>query len=88
VSQGQGQGQEQQAGIHADNDRRWLRHWQEWEVEGREIKSVLCVATGIELRPGHPGFDEGELNQLIAEAQAIMRQGDSPIDLLRIVPEA
>ncbi|HET7709915.1 MAG TPA: hypothetical protein VFK50_10375 [Sphingomicrobium sp.] len=82
------QGRELQSETHADNDRRWLRHWQEWEVTGREIRSVLCVATGIELRPGMPGFDEGELQKLIAEAQAIMRQGENPMDALRIVPEA
>ena len=79
--------EQQQAEIHADNDRRGLRHWQEWEVTGREIRSVLCVATRIELRPGHPGFDEGELQKLIEEARAIMTAGTNPIDLLRIVPE-
>ena len=82
-----GQGQEQQAETHADNDRRALRHWQEWEVVGREIRSVFCVATRIELRPGHPRFDEGELNSLIAEAQAMMAAGESAMDVLRIVPE-
>ena len=72
---------------HADNDRRQLRYWQEWEIAGREIRSVLCVATGIELRPGHPNFDEAELQRLIAEAQAIMTAGSNPVDVLRIVPE-
>ena len=76
-----------QAAAHADNDRRALRHWQEWEVVGREIRSVFCVATAIELRPGMPGFDEGELQKLIAEAQAMMAAGDSAMDVLRIVPE-
>ena len=37
------------AEVHADNDRRQLRYWQEWEVTGREIRPVLVVATGIEL---------------------------------------
>jgi hypothetical protein len=79
--------EQQQAEPHADNDRRMLRHWQEWEVTGREIRSVFCVATRIELRPGMPGFDEGALQTLIAEAQAMMSAGDSAMDLLRIVPE-
>lgn len=79
--------QDQSAQTHADNDRRALRHWQEWEVTGREIRSVFCVATAIELRPGMPGFDEGELQKLIAEAQSMMAAGDSAMDLLRIVPE-
>ena len=79
---------ERKADIHADNDSRATRYWQEWEVAGREIRSVLCVGTAIELRPGKPGFDEAELHKLIAEAQEIMRSGDSPIDLLRIVPES
>jgi hypothetical protein len=76
-----------QAETHADNDRRCSRYWQEWEVDGREIRSVLCVATGIELRPGQPGFDEGELQQLIDEARAAMAASPNPIDRLRIVPE-
>ena len=80
--------QDRQADVHADNDSRQTRYWQEWEVSGRELRSVLCVATAIELRPGSHGFDEGELHRLIAEAQEIMRSGDNPIDLLRIVPEA
>jgi hypothetical protein len=79
--------QDRPAEIHADNDRRARRYWQEWEVEGREMRSVLCVATGIELRPGHPGFDEGELQQLLDEARALMDNSANPIDLLRIVPE-
>lgn len=79
--------QERQGERHADNDSRCLRYWQEWEVSGREMRSVLCVATALELRPGMPGFDEGELHKLIAEAQAISKGGDNPIDLLRIVPE-
>ena len=79
--------QDRPAEQHADNDRRALRHWQEWEVTGREMRSVLCVATGIELRPGHPGFDEAELQRLIEDARAIMTAGPNPIDLLRIVPE-
>ena len=73
--------------LRADNDSRKLRYWQEWEISGREIRSVLCVATAIELRPGKPGFDEGELQKLIAEAQALMTAGPNPIDVLRIVPE-
>ena len=79
--------QESQAEAHADNDRRLIRYWQEWEVEGRAMRSVLCVATGLELRPGHPGFDEGKLQQLIDEARATMDASPNPIDLLRIVPE-
>lgn len=79
---------DRQADIHADNDSRQTRYWQEWEVSGRELRSVLCVATAIELRPGKPGFDEGELHRLIAEAREVMRAGDNPIDLLRIVPDA
>ena len=75
------------AEAHADNDRRKLRYWQEWDVRGREIRPVLVVATSIELRAGHPGFDESEFQSLVAEAQQVMRSGDSPIDLLRIVPE-
>ena len=78
---------ERQADIHADNDSRQTRYWQEWEVSGPEIRSVLCVATAIELRPGRPGFDEVELHKLIEEAQEIMRAGENPFDLLRIVPE-
>jgi len=80
--------QEPQADTHADNDRRLIRYWQEWEVEGREMRSVLCVATAIELRPGQPGFDEGKLQQLIDEARATMDASPNPIDILRIVPEA
>lgn len=80
-------GEEQAAETHADNDRRKLRYWQEWEVVGREITPVLCVATSIELRPGHPAFDEAEFQSLVAEAQEVMRDGESPIDRLRIVPE-
>ena len=80
--------QERQAESHADNDSRQTRYWQEWEVAGREIRSVLCVGTAIELCPGKPGFSEAELHKLIAEAQSIMRAGGNPIDLLRIVPEA
>jgi hypothetical protein len=78
--------QDRPAESHADNDRRALHHWQEWEVVGREIRSVFCVATNIELRPGMPGFDEGQLQELIAEAQAMMSSGESAMDVLRIVP--
>jgi hypothetical protein len=79
--------QEQQAEVHADNDRRRIRYWQEWEVQGREMRSVLCVATSLELRPGHAGFDEGQLQQLIEEARAVMGRRPNPIDMLRLVPE-
>lgn len=79
--------QERQVEAHADNDSRPTLYWQEWEIAGREIRSVLCVGTGIELRPGEPGFSKAELHKLMAEAQNMMRVAAYPIDLIRIVPD-
>lgn len=76
-----------QAADHADNDRRALRCWQEWEIAGGERRIVLCVETDLEMRPGHPGFDPDRLSVLIDEASDLMRTSASPIDSIRIVPE-
>jgi len=80
--------QDRQADPHSDNDSRQTRYWQEWEVSGREMRSVLCVGTAIELCPGKPGFSEAELDKLIAEAQSVMRARANPVDLVRIVPDS
>lgn len=70
---------------HADNDRRALRSWHEWEFEDGERRTVLCVETGLEMRSGEPGFDADQLSLLIQEAMEMMRASPSPIDSLRIV---
>jgi hypothetical protein len=70
----------------ADNDRCVLQSWHEWEVAGGERRTVLCVQTALELRPGHPGFDPAQLEILIHDATDMMRTSASPIDALRIVP--
>ena len=72
---------------HADNDRRALRSWHEWELKDGERRTVLCVETGLEMRSGEPGFDAVQLSMLIQEAMEMMRASPSPIDALRIVPE-
>ena len=72
---------------HADNDRRTLRSWHEWEFKDGERRTVLCVETGLEMRSGEPGFDADQLSTLIQEAVEMMRASPSPIDALRIVPE-
>ena len=72
---------------HADNDRRALRSWHEWEFKDGERRTVLCVETALELRSGHPGFDSQQLSLLIEEAMEMMRSSPSPIDSVRIVPE-
>jgi hypothetical protein len=71
----------------AENDRSALRWWHEWQLDDRERRIVLCVATGLELRPGYPGFDSAKLESLIAEVNKIARANSSPIDSIRIVPE-
>ena len=72
--------------IAADNDRRGLRCWHEWQIEGHEKRIVLCVETELELRPGEPGFDAPALEALVLEANEMMRSCASPIDSVRIVP--
>ena len=72
---------------HADNDRRALRSWHEWEFRDGERRTILCVETGLEMRSGEPGFDASQLSLLIDEATQMMRASASPIDGIRIVPE-
>jgi hypothetical protein len=71
----------------ADNDRRALRSWHEWEFRNGERRTVLCVETALEMRSGEPGFDADQLSLLIDEAMEMMRKSPSPIDAVRIVPE-
>ena len=73
---------------NADNDRRTLRCWHEWEVTDGEHRIVLCVATTLELRPGYRGFDAAQLDALIRDATDLMRTSASPIDAIRIVPQS
>jgi hypothetical protein len=63
------------------------RSWHEWEVDGRDRRVVLVVETGLEMRPGHEGFDAAALDKLISDVTAEMRASPSPIDRVRIVPE-
>lgn len=63
------------------------RSWHEWEVDGRERRVVLVVETGLEMRPGHEGFDGAALDKLISDVTAEMRASPSPIDRVRIVPQ-
>jgi hypothetical protein len=72
---------------HADNDRRALRSWHEWEFKDGERRTILCVETGLEMRSGEPGFDADQLSMLVQEAMEMMRTSPSPIDALRILPE-
>lgn len=72
--------------IAADNDRRKLRCWHEWEIDGRQKRIVLCAETELEMRPGEPGFDPLALEAFVCEANEIMRSSASPIDGIRIVP--
>ena len=70
----------------ADNDRGIIRCWHEWEIDGRQRRVILCVETALEIRPGHPGFDREQLEDLISHAADLMRASASPIDAFRIVP--
>ncbi len=70
----------------ADNDRGILRCWQEWEIEGRNRRIVLCVETNLELRPGHVGFDRALLDDLIEHATEMMHASSAAVDAIRIVP--
>ena len=72
---------------HADNDRRALRSWHEWEITDGQRRTILCVETGLEMRSGEPGFDPNQLSMLIEEATQMMRASASPINGIRIVPE-
>jgi hypothetical protein len=72
--------------LAADNDRREMRCWHEWEIEGHQKRIVLCVETELEMRPGEPGFDPPALEALVLKANDMMRSCPSPIDSLRIVP--
>jgi hypothetical protein len=71
----------------AEDDQSALRWWHEWQLDDQERRIVLCVATGLELRPGYPGFDSAKLESLIREVNEIARANSSPIDSIRIVPE-
>jgi len=70
----------------ADKDRFVLNSWHEWEVDEGERRIILCVETDLELRPGYPGFDTAQLDNLIADATGMMRTSASPINALRIIP--
>lgn len=72
--------------ISADNDRRQMRCWHEWEIDDRQRRVVLCVETELEMRPGEPGFDPLALETLVFEANEMMKSSPSPIDSVRIVP--
>jgi len=72
--------------ISADNDRRQLCCWHEWEIDGQNRRVVLCVETDLEMRPGEPGFDPLALETLIRQSNELMRGCPSPIDSIRIVP--
>lgn len=73
--------------LDLDDDSLQLRRsWHEWEVDGRERRVVLVVETGLEMRPGHDGFDAAALDKLISDVTAEMRASPSPIDRVRIVP--
>ena len=72
---------------HADNDRRVLRSWHEWEFSDGERHTILCVETALEMRSGEAGFDADQLTLLIHEAMEMMRISPSPIDVVRILPE-
>jgi hypothetical protein len=72
--------------ISADNDRREVRCWHEWEIQGRQKRIVLCVETELEMRPGELGIDPPALEVLVLKANEIMRSCPSPIDSVRIVP--
>jgi hypothetical protein len=72
---------------HAGNGGHALRCWQEWEIAGRERRIIMCVETGLELRPGFPGFDPEQLEALVDEATKLMHASASPIDLIRIIPQ-
>jgi len=63
------------------------RSWHEWEVDGRERRVILVVETGLEMRPGHEGFDAVALDKLISDVTSEMRASPSPIDRVRIVPQ-
>ena len=70
----------------AKDDRRLLQSWHEWEVADGRRRIILCVETGLELRPGYSGFDSGKLEALMGDASNMMRTSASPIDAFRIVP--
>ena len=72
---------------NADNDRRALRSWHEWEFKDGQRRTILCVETPLEMRSGEAGFDADALATLIQEAMEMMRNSPSPIDAVRIVPE-
>ena len=71
----------------ADNDRRSLESWHEWEISGRERRIILCVGTNLEMRAGYPGYDSRKLDALVDEAIRLMRSSPNPIDAIRIVPQ-
>lgn len=70
----------------ADNDRRVLRYWHEWQIDGRDRQIILCVETDLELCPDRQGFDRQRLDDLIDHATQLMRASSAPIDAIRIVP--
>jgi len=65
-----------------------LRCWHEWEFDGSDRRTILCLETTLELRPGAEGFDPILLDELIAEATDLMRASVSPINSIRIVPQS
>ena len=73
---------------HDGNTSHVLHCRPEWEFSGRDRTLVLCVATGLELRPEGDSFDSARLDELINEATQLMRASASPIDRLRIVPSS
>ena len=86
VSAGNPRQTDEASSPRADNDRGVIRCWHEWEIDGRKRRVILCVETALEIRPGHPGFDREQLEDLISHATELMRASASPIDAIRIVP--
>lgn len=68
-----------------DDESLVVEAWHEWEIEGGERRIILCIATPLELRSGHEGFDPDRLESLLAHATKLMRESPSPIDRMRIV---
>ena len=72
--------------LSVDYDRRVLRCWHEWQIDGRVRQIILCVETDLELRPDQAGFNRQEVEDLIDHATHLMRASAAPVDAIRIIP--
>ena len=62
------------------------KSWIEIEHEGEFVKTTLVVETDLELDATKPGYDEEQVNKLVASVVEELKERKATVDRARIVP--